>query len=253
LVAEQLDPTTNESSRKPVHLKTQLERLLAALHGASDIRSVLHPGCGPGLYAAELHRSGVTAYHGIDAGPKVIDHARSLFAGVPGFEFTVGDIRETAYTKQECVDAMLLTYEVANFFPVAELEPMLRVHTRNIRPGGYAVLDMRLRETGTAEFNDGRRGVVTATASLFSAEPHALLVEGFARDEAGITGHRITVVTADRARPPAIFHSILWLYSRPEIGELLDACGLSVQLVEQPFGDQTDPALQAHLVIARKR
>ncbi|WP_345046332.1 class I SAM-dependent methyltransferase, partial [Streptomyces rameus] len=215
LLREQTDPATTDSSRPPAIVARQLDWLRAEL---PDWRAgrVHHPLCGPGNYTAALRGHGLTSYVGVDAGPAVVEHARRRFSGQDHIRFVLGDATDPVTTPGTGVrparaepdprrpggppsaapgyDTLLLTYDAANFFAPHALEALLRSLVRGLRPGGTAVLDLRLAEDGTAGFDEGRRVYRRPAGSVFRDGPHLLLSEGFTAAEGALLGHRVVAV-----------------------------------------------------------
>ncbi|MFF3919254.1 class I SAM-dependent methyltransferase [Streptomyces sp. NPDC001852] len=254
LLREQTDTTTTDSSRPPAAVEQQLAWLCTTLPGWRAGR-VHHPLCGPGNYAAALGGHGLTAYVGVDAGPAVVEHARRRFAGQDHIRFVLGDATETAAPPEEpACDTLLLTYDAANFFAPHALRALLGSLVRGLRPGGTAVLDLRLAEDGTAGFDEGRRVHRRRTGSVFRDGPHLLLSEGFTAADGALLGHRIVAVDdGPGGRPPEVFHSVLHVPTAAQLTAALTAAGLEVCVRGRPFAGSDDPNLARHLVAARKQ
>jgi SAM-dependent methyltransferase len=260
LLREQTDPTTTDSSRPPAIVVRQLAWLRSEL---PDWRAgrVHHPLCGPGNYTAALSGHGLTSYVGVDAGPAVVEHARRRFAGQDHIRFVLGDATDPvtatdtgAPATDPGYDTLLLTYDAANFFAPHALEALLGSLVRGLRPGGTAVLDLRLAEDGTAGFDEGRRVHRRPAGSVFRDGPHLLLSEGFTAAEGTLLGHRIVAVAdGSGARPPEVFHSVLHVPTAAQLTACLAAAGLDVCVRGRPFAGSADPNLARHLVAARKQ
>ncbi|WP_159765609.1 class I SAM-dependent methyltransferase [Streptomyces sp. HM190] len=254
LLREQTDSTTTDSSRPPAVIEQQLAWLRAKLPGWRAGR-VHHPLCGPGAYTAALAGHGLTGYVGVDAGPAVVEHARRRFAGQDHVRFVLGDVRDTAVPAGEpACDTLLLTYDAANFFAPRALRELLGSLVRGLRPGGIAVLDLRLAEDGTPGFDEGRRVHRRRTGSVFRDGPHLLLSEGFTAADGTLLGHRIVAVDdGPGGRPPEVFHSVLHVPTAAQLTAVLTAAGLDVCVLGRPFAGCDDPNLARHLVAARKQ
>ncbi|MDO0925050.1 class I SAM-dependent methyltransferase [Streptomyces sp. TG1A-8] len=254
LLREQTDTTTTDSSRPPLVIERQLAWLKAAL---PDWRAgrVHHPLCGPGHYTAALRRHGMTSYVGVDMSPAVVAHARRSFAGQDDVDFLRGDASDTALLPAgRTCDTLLLTYDAANFFPPRARQSLLGPLVRQLRPGGTAVLDLRLAEDGTAGFDEGRRVHHRPRGSVFRDGPHLLLSEAFAAGGGALLGHRIIAVgDGPDPGPPEVFHSVLHVPTAEQLTAQLAAVGLDVCVRGRPFADSADPNLARHLVVARKR
>ncbi|MFI6699017.1 class I SAM-dependent methyltransferase [Streptomyces sp. NPDC050509] len=254
LLREQIDTTTTDSSRPPAVIEQQLDWLRHELPGWRAGR-VYHPLCGPGAYTAALGGHGLTAYVGVDAGPAVVEHARRRFAGQDHIRFVLGDATDTAAPQGEALcDTLLLTYDAANFFAPSAFRELLGSLVRGLRPGGIAVLDLRLAEDGTAGFDEGRRVYRRRTGSVFRDGPHLLLSEGFTAADGALLGHRLVAVDdGPSGRPSEVFHSVLHVPTAAQLTAALTAEGLDVCVRGRPFASSDDPALARHLVAARKQ
>lgn len=254
LLREQTDLATTDSSRPPDLVDRQLTWLRAQLPDwyAGD---VLHPLCGPGVWAEVLGAHGATSYLGIDAGPAVVAHARARLAGVPDRHFVLGDATDPAVLPpDQSFDTVLLSYDSFNFFTPLEVQPLLDALVRRLRPGGTLVLDLRLAEDGGAGFDEGRQVQSRPDGSVFRDGPHLLLSEGFIADGGGLVGHRIIALgTGADSSAPDVFHSVLNVPSLDGLTARLKATGLEVQVAGRPFPGTDDPNLRRHLVAARKQ
>ncbi|MFD8418540.1 class I SAM-dependent methyltransferase [Streptomyces sp. NPDC059466] len=253
LLREQTDTATTDSSRPPAVVERQLAWLRAALPDWRPGR-VHHPLCGPGHYTTALRRHGMTSYVGIDAGPAVVEHARSRFAGQDDIRFLLGDALDPALAPAgRTYDTLLLTYDAANFFAPRELTSLLGTLVRQLRRGGTVVLDLRLAEDGVRGFDEGRQVHRRQGGSVFRDGPHLLLSEGFVADGGALLGHRIIAVGEDpEAGPPEVFHSVLHVPTAERLAAQLSSAGLEVTLVGRPFADSSDPNLARHLVVAQR-
>ncbi|MEU1799483.1 class I SAM-dependent methyltransferase [Streptomyces sp. NPDC019937] len=252
LLREQTDTTTTDSSRPPAVIEQQLAWLRDELPGWRA-GCVYHPLCGPGAYAAALGGHGLTAYVGVDAGPAVVEHARRRFAGQDHIRFVRGDATDAARLGEVVCDTMLLTYDATNFFAPRVFQELLGSLVRGLRPGGTAVLDLRLAEDGTAGFDEGRRVHRRRTGSVFRDGPHLLLSEGFTAADGALLGHRIVAVDdGPGGRPAEVFHSVLHVPTAARLTAALTAAGLDVCVRGRPFAGSDDPNLARHLVAARK-
>ncbi|GGK16335.1 hypothetical protein GCM10010124_06150 [Pilimelia terevasa] len=252
LLRQQLDESTNDSSRRADLVAHQLARVFAEPSVALP-RAVHHPMCGPGRYAAALATLGVRRYRGVDAAPAVVHHARRNCRRLAGYDFAVGEATaEGSLPPAGVFDTVLLSYDAANFLPPARRTRFTAALADRLPAGGQIIFDLRLREDGPAGFLDGRSVTRRAGGSLFGERDHLLLQEGVSRDGGAVLGHRFLAV---RLQPPhrvSVFHSILWVPSLSEFTADLDAVGLTVTWVAQPFAGLSDPDLQAHLVVAVK-
>jgi SAM-dependent methyltransferase len=106
MLREHLDQTHGAASRPAVEIRAQVERMWEWLDLQPGKR-LLDLTCGPGLYAAEFARRGVSVT-GIDFSPASIAYAREHCSGLP-CEFVHADVRDMHFSGQE-FDAAIYLY-----------------------------------------------------------------------------------------------------------------------------------------------
>jgi SAM-dependent methyltransferase len=106
MLREHLDQTHGAASRPAVEIRAQVERMWEWLE-LQPGKHLLDVTCGPGLYAAEFARRGVSVT-GIDFSPASIYYAREHSSGLP-CEFVQADVREMNFAGQE-FDAAIYLY-----------------------------------------------------------------------------------------------------------------------------------------------
>ncbi|MEP7009990.1 MAG: methyltransferase domain-containing protein [Acidobacteriota bacterium] len=100
-----------------------------------DCKSLLDLGCGPGTFLGNLKRPVETAL-GIDLAEPQIAYAQEHYSR-PGFEFRVADVRDAALERR--FDAVV-SVEVIEHLPPAEVGGFLRDAYAVLRPGGHLIL-----------------------------------------------------------------------------------------------------------------
>lgn len=148
LLREHLDQSHDGASRR-LSLVDQHVRRLRKLLPAPPAR-LLDAGSGPGLYASRLANAGYDVT-GVDVNPAAIRHAQAQVASAAGPPNTAGRLRfqraelATLEPPREPYDAAILVYYVLEAFPAREQPRVLRRIAASLRPGGAAIVEMRLR------------------------------------------------------------------------------------------------------------
>jgi SAM-dependent methyltransferase len=138
MLAQHLDPTHGAASRPLREIRAQVQRMMDWL----DLRPggrLLDVTCGPGLYAAEFARRGISVT-GIDFSPASIAHARTLCADLP-CEFIQGDVREMDFGGGE-FDAAIYLYGQFTVLRPEESAAVLRRLRAALQPGGRLLLEV---------------------------------------------------------------------------------------------------------------
>ena len=119
-------------------------RLLQRIRGRVPLGGkLLVVGSGAGKESLALAEQGFRV-SGIDFSPAMVEQARAA-ARTRGLdvEFRVADLRSHD-VEPGSIDAVLFTYDVYSFIPLADREPALRRVRSWIRPGGSVLLSARL-------------------------------------------------------------------------------------------------------------
>jgi SAM-dependent methyltransferase len=143
LLAEHLDQSHDGASRRRATVRRQVRRLRSLL--PAPPARLLDAACGPGLYAVPLAEAGFEVT-GIDVNQAALRHARRLARASPAagrLRFRAADLR--APVAGGPFDAALLIYYVLEAFPRREQPAVLRRVAAALKPGGVAIVEMRLR------------------------------------------------------------------------------------------------------------
>lgn len=138
MLAQHLDQSHGAASRRLPEIKAQVEVMTDWLNLQPGGR-LLDVTCGPGLYAAEFARRGVTVT-GIDFSPASIGYARTHCAGLP-CEFIQADVRTMNFAGG-AYDAAMYIYGQFTVLTPAESADMLRRIRAALRPGGRLLLEI---------------------------------------------------------------------------------------------------------------
>lgn len=150
-----------------------LDRFATSVRAAGPVCDL---GCGPGHVARYLRDCGVEVC-GLDASPRMIEHARRLF---PDIEFQVGDMRALP----EKGWAGLVAFYSIIHFPPGELPAVLDGFRRALRPAGRLLVAFHLGdETMHLEEWWGRRVSVDFHFFRSNEVTQALVAAGFELEE----------------------------------------------------------------------
>jgi SAM-dependent methyltransferase len=142
MLREHLDESHGAASRTTVERAQQIDWLWEQLGLQPGLR-LLDVTCGPGLYAVELARRGVTVT-GIDFSPASIDYARQLAVDQGVAErctFVEQDVRVADFGVAD-FDAALFLYGQLGVFPQAEAQMLLAKIAGALKPGGRLVVEL---------------------------------------------------------------------------------------------------------------
>jgi SAM-dependent methyltransferase len=138
MLAQHLDQSHGAASRPLREIRAQVQRMTAWLKLGPGSR-LLDVTCGPGLYAAEFARRGVSVT-GIDFGPASIAHARKLCEGLP-CEFVQRDVREMGFAGSDFDAAIYLYGQFAVLRPAESTDVLRRIRAA-LRPGARLLLEI---------------------------------------------------------------------------------------------------------------
>ena len=138
MLKQHLDQSHAAASRRLPEIRGQVQIMREWL-GLAPGDHLLDVTCGPGLYAAQFARQGISVT-GIDFGPASIRYARELCQGLP-CTFTLGDVREMDFGGQECDAAIYLYGQFTVLKPAESLDVLKRIHAA-LRPGGRLLLEI---------------------------------------------------------------------------------------------------------------
>lgn len=138
MLQQHLDQGHGAASRRMPEVRAMVQVMTDWLGLAPGSR-LLDVTCGPGLYAAEFARRGISVT-GIDFGPASIAYARRQCAGLD-CNFIEGDVREMDFDGAD-FDAAIYIYGQPTVLRPAELEDVLRRIRRALRPGARLLLEI---------------------------------------------------------------------------------------------------------------
>lgn len=138
MLAQHLDQSHGAASRPLKEIRAQVEMMMAwlALQPGDQLLDVT---CGPGLYAVEFARRGITVT-GIDFGPASIRYARQLCATLP-CRFVQGDVREMDFAGHDFAAAIYLYGQFTVLRPEEALDVLRRIRAA-LKPSGRLLLEV---------------------------------------------------------------------------------------------------------------
>jgi SAM-dependent methyltransferase len=138
MLKEHLDQSHGAASRRLPEIRGQVQVMWDWLALTADAR-LLDVTCGPGLYAAEFARRGVTVT-GVDFGPASLRYARELCRELP-CEFILSDVRAMDFAGRDFNAAIYLYGQFTVLKPAESLDVLKRIRTA-LRPGGKLLLEI---------------------------------------------------------------------------------------------------------------
>jgi SAM-dependent methyltransferase len=240
-----LDPSVDAASRSP----EVIERSVAWLARTFDLaqgRRVVDLGCGPGLYAGRLARTGASVT-GVDFSPRSIQHARrAAEQEASSATYAVADY--LAWEPADRFDlAMMIYCDYGAMGPDQRRRLLDRVRAL-LAPGGAFVLDV----DSVAALTEREEAIAYAPRLMdgfWSAEPYYGFLNTFVYPEERASVDRYVIVEAGRTR-----NFSTWVtYFDPERleAELAEAGFAIDRLLADVAGAAYDPAGHEFAVVAR--
>jgi SAM-dependent methyltransferase len=177
LLEAHLDSSTDAASRRPEAIESALSWILGR---ASAAKRILDLGCGPGLYAERLARTGREVV-GIDFNAASLGYARESARGAGlSIDYRLGSYLELPYP--EGIDAALMIFCDFGALDDAGRRLVLRKLKASLAPGGLFFFDV----FGLGLLSDRKagRGWRVESGGFYSAGPCLLLEEDFLFPEA---------------------------------------------------------------------
>jgi len=138
MLKEHLDQGHGAASRRLPEIRGQVQ-VMSDWLGLAPATRLLDVTCGPGLYAADFARRGVTVT-GIDFSPASIRHARALCHDLP-CEFIQSDVRGMDFAGQDFDAAIYIYGQFTVLKPAESLDVLKRIRAA-LRPGGRLLLEI---------------------------------------------------------------------------------------------------------------
>jgi len=246
MLAEQLDPSHDLGSRRPVVMSAQVAWMTASVLKPRDIKVILDLTCGPGLWANSLARLGFTV-RGIDVSPAAIDHARTVARDEKlSTTYVQGDILDTAFGSG--YGAAMILYGEGNTFRWEEFSLILLKIRDSLDPKGILVLEL-MRPEALARLACSTWQ--TRDSGVFGDRPYLWLSEGFWNPEtlAGGLRHYAVDIESGRVREYGVSYQC---YVREHLQGLFRACGFEiVEEYDSLIGETGLQNPEWHVVVAQ--
>jgi SAM-dependent methyltransferase len=210
---------------------------------------ILDLGCGPGLYALRLARSGHECV-GIDFSPASIGYAREA-AGREGLavEYRCEDLRGADYGTG--FDLAMLVYGEFNVFRPEEAASILANARDALRDDGVLLLEP---QRFVAVETVGRSGSSWSYSDggLFSDRPHLCLVQSFWHGDVRAETTRWIVIDAETGE--AELHAATTkAYEDREIVSMLESCGFAEARIHPSLLGEEDPEQPSLMAVTARR
>lgn len=138
MLREHLDQSHGAASRRLPEIRGQVQVMWDWL-GLRPGARLFDVTCGPGLYAAEFARQGLSVT-GIDFSPASIRYAREHCAGLP-CEFVQGDVRAMDFAGADFDAAIYLYGQFTVLRPAESVAVLRRIHAA-LKPGARLLLEI---------------------------------------------------------------------------------------------------------------
>ncbi len=138
MLQQHLDQSHGAASRRVPEIRGEVQ-VMAEWLGLQPGSHLFDVTCGPGLYAAEFARRGISVT-GIDFGPASVRYARELCTGLP-VEIHEGDVREMDFAGRGFDAATYLYGQFTVLRPQESLDVLRRIHAA-LRPGAPLLLEV---------------------------------------------------------------------------------------------------------------
>ena len=146
MLREHLTQAHGAASRKTEEIQLQVDWIWRKFQGVPGQR-LLDVTCGPGLYAVEFAKRGMTVV-GTDFGPAAVEYARNLAVEKKvseSVEIIETDVRTWAYPVEKFDQAILLYGQLA-VMTSEEAQTVLTGIAKALKPGGRLILELLNQE-----------------------------------------------------------------------------------------------------------
>ncbi len=224
-----LNPDVEAASRKPETIDRSVKWLIETL-GLQTHASLLDLGCGPGLYASRLARTG---FHvtGVDYSHRSIEYA-AKYASENNLNIAYRYQNYLELSDENQYDAALLIY--GDFCPLnpEQRSTLLKNIHRALKPSGQFVLDVSTPEHRNKYGN--KNNWYAAESGFWKPGSHLVLEQGFDYPEESIWLDQYTVIEADGK--VSVYRNWFQDYTPETITAELEQGGFSVKSL---WGDLT--------------
>jgi SAM-dependent methyltransferase len=240
-----LDPSVDAASRSAEFIELSVAWLVEWF-ALGKGRRVVDLGCGPGLYANALARSGA-AVTGVDFSSRSIAYAREV-AEREGLPTRYVHANYIGWSPEDRFDLALLIYRDYGAMAPDDRRTLLgRVRTM-LEPGGAFVLDLASLVM-LANEEEASAYAPELMSGFWSSEPYFGFLNTFVYPQARVSLDRYEIVESDRTRT---FCNWTQYYDPDSLADELAAGGFAVSdLLGDVAGAPYDPESREFAVIAR--
>ena len=247
MLAFHLDGDVDMASRKAVFIDRSLAWITSHFH-IGPHSTIADFGCGPGLYAIPLARTGADVT-GIDFSQRSLQYARESAAP---HHLTIQWVQQNYldFDSDHRFDLILMIMCDFCALNPGQRHHLLETFQRLLVPGGSVLLDVysmaafeRRRETAVyeADLLDG----------FWSPRPYYGFLNTFKYESEGVVLDKYTIVETTRTR---VIYNWLQYFDPEGVEQELSACGLAVDaLYADVAGAPYQPEGDEFAVVARKR
>ena len=247
MLACHLNGESDRSSRK-ISFIDRSARWIASEFGLGPGKTVADFGCGPGLYAERLARTGA-AVTGIDFSQRSFDYARDR-ARQEGLAIQYVRQNYLEFQTAERFDLVLMIYCDFCALSPAQRGLLLEKFAALLRPGGSVLLDVCAMPAYRRKA-EGASCAANLQDGFWSPDRYYGFQNSYKYDDARVTLDKFTIVEKDRTR---VVYNWLQYFETDSITKESMGGGLRiVRFLANVAGDAFDPEGDEFAVTARRR
>lgn len=235
-----VDLTNDLASRREETIERTVSFLNKRLENES---SILDLGCGPGLYAERLFKSGHKVT-GVDFSENSIEYARDS-AKSKGMEidYVCSDFLKLEY--KDCYDMAMQVYGELNTFSNEDRDKLLKIVKEALKPGGLFIFDVT---TPGHKENGIKKDWQAGAEGFWRAENHIVLQDRFDYED-NIWAEQYIVIDEQDIK---VYRNWFHDYTKESIVKVVKAAGFSeVQVLGGLYTEEEENEADWLTVIAR--
>ncbi len=240
-----LDPSVEAASRRPEFMDRSAA-WIAERFALGPGKRVVDLGCGPGLYASRLARSGA-AVTGVDFSPRSIAYARRAAVEAGGsVEYVEADYLDWA--PEHRYDLVLMIYHDYAALGPEQRRQLLDGVRAMLEPDGAFLFDVPSL-SALADLEEATAYAPMLMDGFWSSEPYYGFLNTFRYADERVSVDRYEIVEARRTRT---FYNWLQYFDPDSLAAELAASGFAVdELVGDVAGAALDPGSHELATVAR--